>query len=417
MFDLVTGQKSRSTTVDASRPPRIVLYSHDTLGFGHLRRNLLIAGALKQGQRTPEILMIGGMREAGAFAMPDGVDCVTLPAYAKGTDGIYRPRDLGGDLTALRSLRAQIIMATVESFAPDLMIVDNVPRGAQYELDPVLDMLRARGTTRLVLGLRDVIDSPGVVRRQWLRQRNFETIRKFYDAVWVYGDPSLYDILTDCELGGAIGEIAQHVGYLDPAVRLSQPLAGQDRDAVLGGDARPYVLCAVGGGRDGNAVCAAFAEARLPAGHRGILITGTQMPQALQNRLRKIVARRCDMTLVPFVGEPIALMQGAARIICMGGYNTTCEVLSLGRPTLIVPRAKPRAEQLIRTSRLADRRLVDMLHPDALSAEALSQWMQADTAFVPASTLVMNGLDTVRGPVDGMFAATPAMAPLMAKAS
>ncbi|SEM58732.1 Predicted glycosyl transferase [Loktanella fryxellensis] len=416
MFDLASGHKDHATTVDPARAPRIVLYSHDTLGFGHLRRNLLIAGALKQGLRTPEILMIGGMREAGAFAMPDGVDCVTLPAYAKGSDGTYRPRDLGGDLGALRSLRAQIIAATVSSFAPDLMIVDNVPRGAQFELDPVLSMLRARGTTRLVLGLRDVIDAPGVVRRQWLWQRNFETIARYYDAVWVYGDPTLYDILTDCELGGAIGDKARHVGYLDHATRLSQPLAAQDRDAVLGSDPRPYVLCAVGGGRDGNAVCAAFAAATLPAGHRGVLITGTQMPQALRDRLHALVARRDDMMVVPFVREPIALMQGAARIVSMGGYNTTCEVLSLGRPTLIVPRAAPRAEQLIRTIRLADRRLVDMLHPDDLGADALTTWLQADISLVPASTLAMDGLGTVRGLVDDMFATVPAANPHLAEA-
>jgi predicted glycosyltransferase len=61
------------------RAARIVLYSHDTLGFGHLRRNLLIAGALKSCAAAPEILMIAGMREAGAFELPPGVDCMTPP--------------------------------------------------------------------------------------------------------------------------------------------------------------------------------------------------------------------------------------------------------------------------------------------------------------------------------------------------
>jgi predicted glycosyltransferase len=70
-----------------SRRGRIVLYSHDTLGFGHLRRNLLLAGALRESASRPDILMIAGMREAGAFELPHGVDCLTLPAYAKGSEG------------------------------------------------------------------------------------------------------------------------------------------------------------------------------------------------------------------------------------------------------------------------------------------------------------------------------------------
>jgi predicted glycosyltransferase len=43
---------------------------------------------------NPDILLIAGMREAGAFAMPDGVDCLSLPAYAKAADGTYHARDL-----------------------------------------------------------------------------------------------------------------------------------------------------------------------------------------------------------------------------------------------------------------------------------------------------------------------------------
>lgn len=377
------------------RAPRIVLYSHDTLGFGHLRRNLLLAGALRGARPTPDILMIGGMREAGAFAMPDGVDCVTLPAYAKGIDGAYRPRDLGQDLAPLTALRSQTIKATVKAFDPDLMIVDNVPRGALFELDATLEMLKARGRTHMVLGLRDVIDRPAVVRRQWLRQRNFETVRRHYDAVWIYGDPSIYDIAADCGLTHALAGRAQHVGYLDPTVRRASPIADADAAPVLGDDRAPYVLCAVGGGRDGAALCEAFAQAPLPTGHRGILITGTQMPVPMRARIQDLVARRQDITLVPFIREPIALMAGAERIISMGGYNTTCEILTLGRPALIVPRAHPRAEQLIRAEQLAARGLISMIHPDDLTADAIGRWLSSPVAPPSGGHPDMGGLERV----------------------
>lgn len=378
-------------------PPRIVLYSHDTLGFGHLRRNLMIASALRESPMRPDILMIVGMREAGAFELPEGVDCLSLPAYAKGGDGAYRPRDLGRELAPLTALRARTIEAAATAFDPDLMIVDNVPRGALRELDPTLKSLSRRGRTRLVLGLRDVIDRPETVRRQWLQQRNFEAVREHYSDIWIYGDPAIYDIVEDCGLAGDFAGRARHVGYLDHSARLSSPFAGPDRDAVLQGDARPYVLCAVGGGRDGAALCEAFAAAPLPQGHRGILVTGSQMPAAARKRVAALTAGRSDITLVDFIREPIALMQGAARVISMGGYNTVCEVLSLGCPALIIPRARPRAEQVMRAERLAARGLIGMLHPDELTPAALGAWM-AGPAPRPGDArqaLDLGGLATV----------------------
>jgi predicted glycosyltransferase len=48
----------------------------------------------------------------------------------------------------------------------------------------------------------------------------------------------------------------------------------------------------------------------------------------------------------------------------MGGYNTFCEVLSMDKRALIVPRIVPRQEQFIRASRAAALGLVSMLADD-----------------------------------------------------
>src|SRR6056297_1852617 len=93
-----TGKQPRSSRLREGRPGRIVLYSHDTLGFGHLRRNLMLAARLKALDPAPEVLLIAGTAEAGAFELPEGVDLVTLPAYAKQSCGAYVPRRLSMDL-------------------------------------------------------------------------------------------------------------------------------------------------------------------------------------------------------------------------------------------------------------------------------------------------------------------------------
>ncbi len=384
---------------ETRRHPRIVLYSHDTLGFGHLRRNLLLAAALRRCSSQPEILLIAGMREAGAFEIPAGVDCLTLPAYSKGSDGQYQPRDLGKDLGELTNLRACIIKAAIKNFEPNLLVVDNVPRGAQSELDSTLQYLRASNSgARIVLGLRDVIDTPSTVRKQWLRQRNFEAIRDFYDEVWVYGDPLIYDLIDDCQFGEDIRRKAVYTGFLDQSIRLESHAARPSCKAVLGEDSRPYVLCAVGGGKDGGALCEAFCAVTLPAGHRGILVTGSQMGKDQRRVIQDMAAANPDITMVDFVREPIALMHGAAGIVSMGGYNTVCEVLSLDRPALIVPRVAPRQEQWLRAKMLEAHSLIDSLHPEQLNAERLSQWMaslQARPEAVARSVIDLNGLDRV----------------------
>ena len=56
-------------------------------------------------------------------------------------------------------------------------------------------------------------------------------------------------------------------------------------------------------------------------------------------------------------------MEKATAIVAMGGYNTFCEILTLDKPALIVPRSVPRQEQLIRAERAVKLNLVSLLDP------------------------------------------------------
>jgi predicted glycosyltransferase len=71
------------------------------------------------------------------------------------------------------------------------------------------------------------------------------------------------------------------------------------------------------------------------------------------------------------------LMWAAERVITMGGYNTTCEILSFQKPALIIPRIKPRQEQWLRATRLKQLGLVDVLHPDQVNAQNLTAWLHS----------------------------------------
>src|SRR5215467_1996830 len=212
---------------------RIALYSPGIVGLGHLRRNLLIAQVLAESHLKSINLMVTEAREASAFVncMPQGVDCMTLPGLSKGVDGICKPRYLDLPLKEVISLRARTIRAALKEFRPDLLLVDNLPRGAYRELDPALRQLKAGGNTRVVLGLRDVLDEPWSVHRDWFRWKFDEAIEDFYDAIWVYGDPAVYNMIDEYRFPPAIASKIRFVGYLDQRKRLSfSTAAAQDVD-------------------------------------------------------------------------------------------------------------------------------------------------------------------------------------------
>ena len=94
---------------------RIVLYSHDTMGLGHKRRNLLIAQTLGISAINADILMISGMGDGNQFQIPPGIDYLTLPALHKSTDGQYQARRLDISLTEIITLRSQIIRSHQET--------------------------------------------------------------------------------------------------------------------------------------------------------------------------------------------------------------------------------------------------------------------------------------------------------------
>jgi predicted glycosyltransferase len=89
------------------------------------------------------------------------------------------------------------------------------------------------------------------------------------------------------------------------------------------------------------------------------------------------------------------LMARAAGIVAMGGYNTFCEILSFDKPALIVPRTKPRLEQLIRAQRAAELGLVAVLpeedgHDPGVMTAALLQLTQQPR---PSSVVIPGLLD------------------------
>jgi predicted glycosyltransferase len=114
-----------------------------------------------------------------------------------------------------------------------------------------------------------------------------------------------------------------------------------------------------------------------------------------------------------FLDDVESYVQAADVVVSMGGYNSVCELLSLGRPALIVPRVWPRREQLIRAQALSRLGLLRWLDPSDLEPERLLHEMSRLVEDPPQpGQLPMNGLAAAADAVEELLPAAAADAPL-----
>jgi predicted glycosyltransferase len=387
---------------------RIAFYSYDEQGLGHVRRSIAIAHALSDAQPS-SILMVAGAREASLFRLPAGTDTLALPAPATDFTGARRAPSVGLDMAGTLRVRAEALRSALAAFEPHVLIVDRLPLGVHDELADSLGVLRSMGT-RLVLGLREVLDEPQAVRAEWERTGALAIMRRAYDAIWVYGDPGVFDPAVAYGLPDELREIVRYSGYLDRhAGERSADADEATRRRRLGLPDGRLAICLLGSGEDGHRLAAAFAAARRPAGTTGVIVTGPFMPEAERARLARAAGERDDLHVLGFVPDADALVAIADDVVAMGGYNTACEILAAGTRALIVPRVRPRREQLVRAQALAARGAVDVLHPDRLSADALSAWLAAGGARRPAvdPPIDRGGLERLPAMLDEVLAAGP----------
>lgn len=377
----------------------IVLYSHDTMGLGHIRRNILLSQQLVNHYPKANVLIVSGTRESNKFSLPNRVDLLTLPSLLKGTLGRYQSKNWDFSLRELIKLRSNIILSTIQRFKPDLMIVDNVPRGACLELDETLRYIKDHLPTKVVLGLRDIKDDDETVMREWRQQKYYDFIRDYYAQVWIYGDVIVYDWAEHCYFSDEFYKKIYYLGYLDQCRRLDNMSSAKETLDALEKhqlNIKPFFLCLLGGGQDGFALGKAFCGSKIPDGFMGVLIIGPHMNPEERAILHALKEQNSGLIVFDFLNEPTVFIKEATGIMSMGGYNNVLEILSYEKQAVIVPRVYPRTEQLIRAERLDSLNIVNLLKPEHLTSESLTEWMDRhciNQKSCARQLLNLNGLD------------------------
>ncbi len=350
-------------TTRKSSGVRVLIYSHDSFGLGHLRRCRALAHDLVREREGLSALILSGSPIIGSFDFRSRVDFVRIPGVIKLRNGDYTSLNLHIDIEETVAMRASIIRHTAEIFDPDLFIVDKEPLGLRGEVRETLEMLKSRGTP-CILGLRDVLDEPALLAPEWERKNALPALQNLYDQIWVYGLPHVHDPLAGIDLPLSVRQKIIFTGYLKRSVPAQPPLA-----STYTARWNDYLLVTAGGGGDGDAVFdwvlkAYEADPAMP--YPALLVLGPFMQNDRQAEYLERASKLPNIEAITFEARMESLMERAVGVVAMGGYNTFCEILSFDKRALIVPRTVPRLEQYIRASRAQNLGLVAMLEDDGV---------------------------------------------------
>ena len=223
-----------------SRPPRMLIYSHDSFGLGHLRRCRAIAQSLVAYRDDLSVLMIVGSPIVGAFSFSPNVEFIRVPGVVKLANESYQPHSpgplhRGPDRDPLRHHPGDGAHLRARHLPGRQGAARAARRGRGDARIP--EGARAR---RSVLGLRDVMDEPTRLAEEWERKRAVPALEELYDHIWIYGIPEICDPLEgiDVSESGAPEDALHRLS--PPRQDALRPLsaAARDRGAVLSGHDR-----------------------------------------------------------------------------------------------------------------------------------------------------------------------------------
>jgi predicted glycosyltransferase len=227
-------------------------------------------------------------------------------------------------------------------------------------------------STRIVCGFRDILDEKEKISEEWTRKGALSVLDEYYDSIFVYGDEDKFDFCSEYSLPENLVKKVVYTGYIQPSSSLGKEFFPLDFQKD-----RPIVTFTLGGGGDGWNYIDIFLQ-MIESRQVGddvnfVLLTGPFANVPLVERAKKLEAARNNFKVLEFTSNSLGLFDRSKLVISMGGYNSFCELLQMRKFPLILPRVRPREEQLIRAKVFRQLGFCDYIHPGELSPELLGR--------------------------------------------
>jgi len=195
-----------------------------------------------------------------------------------------------------------------------------------------------------------------------------------YDTIFLYGTSSLYDPIQEYGLSSRIKGKLVSCGYIGRSHSPAQMPRIREELQMRSGR---FVLVTPGGGDDGYSIVETYVRmlrTKLQPGRPqfdSLIVTGPLMSPEQRRILKQAAGKDLALTVLDFTPHLYDYLRAADLVVGMSGYNTIVEILSANQRAVVIPRVHPRLEQHIRAERLAEKGLLDMIHPESLTPDNL----------------------------------------------
>lgn len=362
---------------------KLMFYCQHILGMGHLIRSMEIVRSLTD---TFEVCFINGGEVVKGFQVPPSVQVINLPAIK--TDAEFetlQPVDSALSIEEVERLRKQQLLATLEDFQPDVLMVELFPFGRRrfsFELIPLIEAAKAQNA-KIVSSLRDIVVTKSNQARH--EAKVIRLLNQYFDLLLIHGDPSLHTIEESFSRINDVACDVHYTGYVVQTPTSSRPTLV---DRINLAKPAPMVLTSVGGGRFGhellNTVVAAAGILEDEVPHRIQLFTGPFFPEDKLWDLKAAARDNRNLTIQRYTPNLLAYMQKAELSISMSGYNTTMNILSTGVNAMMLPfTGNGDQEQTMRVARLAELGRVRQIQPEDLSPKRFANAVIEQLEYAP----------------------------------
>jgi len=359
---------------------KILIHCQYVYGIGHLVRTLELAKGLSSRFR---VYILNGGEAVPNFDIPLLVNCIQLPGiYKNETEDHLTPVDPSQSLAECFQMRQNIIITSIKEIEPDIVITEHFPFGLLFETEVIHLIHKAKSIkpkVKIVNSVRDIIESSKGGKKD-----NYvcSLINELYDLVLVHGDEKFVNLSHSFPLINKIQIPIVQTGYIVRTI----PATHQN-------NSYPTILISVAGGRIGNelieAVIDSHASIKAKKKHQLLLFSGAFQKDFKQQYDKVRLLESDDITIEKFDGDQyLNHLSKASLIICLGGYNSIIEALSIKKPLLVYSRdfAGGNKEQNLRIEIFEKSGHLEIILAEDLKAEKLS-------------TLILNKLNNLEVPV------------------
>ena len=381
----------------------LLLYSSDNGGLGFTSRAVWIASHIAENLEKTSMLLLNDLPIINRFKFPQNVDYVHLPGILQKGDEGYETRRLNIDLKNTLTLRRKITKSAIKTFKPGLILIECDPAVLPYEMKNTFGFVKSRfPQTKVVWGMPDIIGEPDKVIPEWKKKNIFSILDALCDEIWVHGAKNIFDFAKKYEFPKSLAEKTFHTGYIQ-APYVTRHRIHKDKTKLR--LKKPFVLVTTGSGSNGFFLIDNYLRYLEHAGDevpfRSVIVTGPMMKSQEKHILLERAEKLLNVIFHRYTKNLLQYLKYAQLVVCNGGFNLLCEILSYRKKAIFVPDISKANEHLYRSQIFNELGLVELalpntLSPDVIGEKVLSSFMDKSNAeSLNSINLAQDGLKTI----------------------